>query len=375
VSFHHKIRDYAVPLNVFAVSRLGLFLLVYITLVFFPIREGRQYWHGFRGNRFLDGWTRFDSGWYVRIARFGYKNIPTGNGQDTNFFPFYPVVIRGLGKVFGNVFLAGIVVSNLCFLLSLLGLYRLVRDRYGPDMARRSVYLLAFNPFSFFFSAAYSEALFLCFVIFSFFFAERKRYFLAGLCAAFAGATRNIGIFTFVGIGLVALKQMKEEGGGVSPKAMWLLLGLVGPLSYVGFLAVKFGDPLLFLHAQKAWGAFNPEGILDYVFNTFRHGPVRTWGYSVLFLFHFLLGVSAVCVVLKERRFLGLPYVVFSLLLILPAFLRFTSMGRYLIVVFPLFVALGKLGEKKWVYRSFLFVESGLLILFSFMFSHWYWVA
>ncbi len=375
MSFHHKIRDYAIPINAFLVSRLGLFLLVYVTLILFPVQINRQYWHVFPQNRFLDGWARFDAGWYSRIARFGYKNIPMGHGQDTNFFPFYPMVIRGLGKVFGNVFLAGVVVSNLCFFFSLIGLFQLVKDRYDPGIARRSVYLLAFNPFSFFFSAVYTEAMFLFFVIFSFYFCENRRYLLAGLCAAVAGATRNIGIFTFVGVGFIAVRQMKERDEGLNPRVLWLLVSLVGPLAYIAFLGFRFGDPLLFLHAQRAWGTFNPKGILDYVINTLRYGAVWTWGDPVLFLFHFLLGILAIWIILKERRFLGQPYVIFSLLLILPAFLRFTSMGRYLIVVFPLFMALGKLGKKKWVFRGFLFVESGLLILFSFMFSHWYWVA
>jgi len=370
-----KFRENAVPLRAFALSRVGLFALVYLSLVFFPARSGKSYWHAFPGNRFLDGWTRFDSGWYVRIARFGYKNIPTKNGQDTNFFPMYPLIIRTVSKVVGSAYLSGILVSNVCFLISLIGLYVLGKERYGPGVAARTVYLLAFNPFSFFFSAVYTEALFLFFVVFAFFFCERKRYLLAGLFAAGAGATRNIGIFTVIGLGLIALRQAGEDGDGMKPRMAWLLLGIAGFLTYIGFLAFRFGNPLLFFYAQKAWGTFNPGETLKYIFETFRYAPLGKWGYPFLFLFFPLLGFSAIYLILKERRFLGMPDVVFSLLLILPAFLRFTSLGRYLIVVFPLFVAFGKLTKGRWPYRFALASEGGLLVLFTFLFSHWYWVA
>jgi hypothetical protein len=370
-----KIRGNAVPIRAFVLSRVGLFVFVYIMLVLFPARGGKGYWHAFPKNRFLDGWTRFDAGWYVRVAKFGYKNIPTKNGQDTNFFPMYPLIIREVGKVLGNVYLAGILVSNICFLIALIGLYILGKERYGPEVAARTVYLLAFNPFSFFFSAAYTESLFLCFVVLSFLFCEREQFFLAGLFAAGAGATRNIGIFTIVGLGLIVLQRTVRDGRRLNPGTSWLLLGLAGPLSYITFLLIRFGDPLLFFHAQKAWGTFNPQEVLQYIFQVFRHGSIISWGYPALFLAYAFLGFLAIFIVLWRGKFLGFPYVVFSLLLILPAFLRFTGMGRYLIVAFPLFVALGKLTEKQWSYWLVLSMESAFLILFSFMFSHWYWVA
>ncbi len=375
MSFFRKAGESVVPCKAFFLSRAGLFILVYLFLVFFPAQKGRQYWHAFHHNRFLDGWARFDAGWYGRIARFGYKNITVGHGQDTNFFPLYPIAVRGLARVLGNVFLAGIVVSNLCFLLALIGLYHLARKRAGPDVARRCVYLLAFNPFSFYFSAVYTEALFLFFVIYAFFFCERRRYLLAGLLAAGAGATRNIGVFTSVGLGLLALEQARQDGKGLKPGMAWIFLGLGGSLSYMAFLWVRFGDPLLFLHAQKAWGSFNPSELLRYTFRTLRYASPMKWGYPLFFIFHVLLGLAAVFLVVKEWRFLGVSYTLFSLLLILPAFLRFTSLGRYLIVVFPLFVALGKVTGAKRTYLVVLSLESALLVIFTFMFSHWYWVA
>ncbi len=367
-------RNY-IPFKAFFLSRLGLFLLVYVSLVFIPVKGGGQHWHAFPHNRFLDGWARFDSGWYAMIVRLGYKNIPMGNGQDTNFFPLYPMTVRVASRLFGNVFLAGLVVSNLAFLLALIGLYRLVKTRYGADVARRATYLMAFNPFSFFYSAVYTEALFLFFVVFSFLFFERGRYLLAGVCAAGAGATRNVGGFAAIGLGLLVVEQVVKKGETWHPRMAWVLLGFAGTLGYVAYLTFRFGDPLLFLHAQKAWGTFNPSDTLRHILETFKYAPLREWGGEALFLFHLLLGFAAIYLVIKERNFLGGPYAAFALLLILPSFLRFTSLGRYLMVAFPLFVALGKVTGGKGVYRFTLFAEGFLLALFAILFSHWYWVA
>jgi len=202
----------------------------------------------------LDGWVRFDAGWYARIAKFGYKNIPTGNGQDTNFFPLYPLAVKAVNSIIGNVYLSGIIVANICFFLALLGLYHLIYRRHGPRIAARTAYILAFNPFSFFFSAMYSEAMFLFFVVFAFLFCERRRYLFAGLFAAGAGATRNVGIFTGAGLGLIAFQQADYNWRQLEKKGLWLLLCLSGPVIYITFLMIKYNDALLFIHAQHAWG-------------------------------------------------------------------------------------------------------------------------
>ncbi len=368
-------RGVLVPLKAFALSRGALFVFAWVTLALFPIKSGKRYWRAFPHNTALDGWARFDSGWYARIAKYGYQNIPMGDGQDTNFFPMYPLVIRTVGKIVGNIYLAGIIVSNAAFLLALIGLHGLVVKRYGPALAKRTVTLLAFNPFSFFYSAVYAEALFLFFLVYAFYLCENRRYFLAGVSAACAGATRNLGVFAFVGLGLLALRQRENAPRRLEARALWLLLAAVGPLAYSVFLWIRFNDPLLFLHAQRAWGTFSPLGNLTHIFNTFHTNRFLALGRLALFLLHAGVGIFSILLVLKVGKFLKMPYVIFSLLLILPGFLRLTSLGRYVMVVFPVFIALAMVTDKRWVYRGALAVEGCLLLLLSLMFTHWYWVA
>src|SRR5450759_2545636 len=51
-----------------------------------------------RGLGWLDGWVRYDSGWYHLIATSGYSYTP-GKQSPVAFFPAYPLAMRGLGHL------------------------------------------------------------------------------------------------------------------------------------------------------------------------------------------------------------------------------------------------------------------------------------
>ena len=248
-------RRYAYPLTVFSISRIGLFLLAYLSLVLIPIKTGLGLWRNYPQNLFLDGWVRWDSGWFSAIIQNGYTNIATlGQQRDTAFFPLYPLLVRVMSAFPQNISLSGLLISNISFLIAVLLLYQIVHDHYGKETAERSVALLAFNPFSLFFSAMYSESLFLMTVMAAFYFAERKRWVWAGLSAAAAGATRVVGIVAVIGLLLVYMEQIAFDWRKIRANILWMLVGLVGPGSYMLFLGMKFGNPLQFVKSQYVPG-------------------------------------------------------------------------------------------------------------------------
>jgi len=53
-----------------------LIVVVYIGLALIPIADGQGLWRNFEHNLFLDGFARWDSGWYFHIAEKGFTNIP-----------------------------------------------------------------------------------------------------------------------------------------------------------------------------------------------------------------------------------------------------------------------------------------------------------
>jgi len=221
----------SVPLGVFAMTRAGLFLLVYLSLMFLPMNQNLPgAWRAYPNNLFLDGWARWDSSWYKGIAETGYsaRSLNAQGQRNTVFFPLYPLTMRLLSLIIPDAFLSGMIISNVAFLIALIVLYQLIRRRYDAGTAGRSVVLLAVYPFSFFFSAVYTESLFLLTVVCAFYFGERRRWVLAGLSAAAAGATRVVGTLTTLALVVLYLEQIGFDWRKVRPNILGLLLGLLG---------------------------------------------------------------------------------------------------------------------------------------------------
>ena len=73
-------------------------------------------------NRLLLGplaraWARWDSGWYVSIARNGYT-YGAGNQSPVAFFPGYPLTIRALANLGLDLFTSGFLVTLGCGILA-----------------------------------------------------------------------------------------------------------------------------------------------------------------------------------------------------------------------------------------------------------------
>ena len=81
-------------------------------------------------NAWLALWQRFDANWYTSIAENGYGNI---NGDD-HFPPLYPLLIRLMQPIFGNAFIAGLVISHLATLYVLKLLYDLF-NQWGNQIS------------------------------------------------------------------------------------------------------------------------------------------------------------------------------------------------------------------------------------------------
>jgi len=119
-------------------------------------------------NPLLALWQRFDTNWYLAIATRGYA----ADGS-TVYFPLYPFLIRAVSAVIGNAMLAALLVSNLALIGVLVMLYRLTETLFDTASARRTVAYLFLFPTGFFLLAAYTESLFLLFVVGAFVFGQR----------------------------------------------------------------------------------------------------------------------------------------------------------------------------------------------------------
>jgi Gpi18-like mannosyltransferase len=95
----------------------------------------------------------------------------------------------------------------------------------------------------------YTEGLFLLLSSASLRAFEKQHYTWVALWGALASATRVTGVMLAPAFLIVA---WRERRGAIA-----YLAGLatsIGALLYVAYCTLRFGDPLVFLHTQKAWG-------------------------------------------------------------------------------------------------------------------------
>ena len=126
----------------------------------------------------LGPWQRFDTQHYLRISRLGYAAE-----EDSVFPPLYPGLIRGLGYIFQGFLpvgernlLAGIIISNMAFLGTLILLFLITEKEFDGPSAKRAVVYLAIFPTAFFLTAAYTESLFIFLALASIWFRSQHHW-------------------------------------------------------------------------------------------------------------------------------------------------------------------------------------------------------
>ena len=305
--------------------------------------------------------ARYDTGWYLTIAENGYSIGGPGH-SDVAFFPLYPLLMAGLGRLLGGRFLAaGFLVSMAAFLGALAYVHRLAGmwcEREGR--AGDAVVLLAFYPFAIFFGAVYTESLFLLCAAGAIYHLLRGQTGWSSVFALGAGLVRPNGFLLVLPLGLLALSRAARAAPArrwllgrrleVQPTAAgataWLavpvLAPLAGVLTYSAYLYWTHGEPFAWADAQAAWGrgyggvvsivtgpyaALRREGLL---------GVIRNWPYDTL---NALGGIFALAGLWPVTRRYGLALGVFVAANLLPPLLfgGTVALGRYTSVLFPLF--------------------------------------
>jgi hypothetical protein len=160
--------------------------------------------------------NRWDSQHFIEIARNGY---PTGVLNDLlfAFAPVYPALIAGLNMIVGNLYLSGVIVSNIFYFLAVFSFYKVARLYMNYDFACFSALLFGLFPtFLVYGTLAYSEAPYLTFAIASWYFFKKEHYLPCAVLMTMAILTRYISGILFVIYGFILLSRLidkyKKEG-------------------------------------------------------------------------------------------------------------------------------------------------------------------
>jgi hypothetical protein len=299
-------------------------------------------------------WANFDGIHYLTLAKSGYFQYGEA------FFPFYPILIANIHRILPIPdYSIGMGISLGSTLIGLVFLYRLVLEEFGKKAARWSVVFALSFPTSFFFAAVYTEGLFFALALLTVYFVKKDNYILAGTTAMLAGATRFVGIFLifFIIYGLLKKRQKARIWWYAS-----LVLAPLGCICFMYYLYVRTGDPLAFFHVQPAFGANRsggeiilfPQVLWRYakiIWSAFLQPTLASYAISLLELM--MTFASLVIVWIGIRYRVHWKYLFYSLVLIVIPTLSgtFSSMPRYMLSAFPLFVILALIRPKtiQWV--------------------------
>ena len=357
-------------LRIFLWSRLAIWAVAVGTVLLFEdhLNPARGRWDSPRLHELgaaLDVWARWDSDWYLRIAESGY-DWPSSTPA---FFPLYPAIVGGLGRVLGDHFiLAGLLVSLAAAAAAFVLLYDLVDARLGSSDARRAVLYLAVFPTSLFLGAVYGESLFLALAVATFTLAERGRLGWAAVAAGLAMLARPQGIALLPALALFAWRSPRRSRG-----LRLLTLPIAMLLLYPLALEASIGHGLAFLDAQRIWDrSLAPLGPLGGLVQAIGEGDVLGPLLAVVLL---ALGVLA-------WRTLGAPYGVYALsALAVPMAFPSERLGglysfpRLALAAFPCLAALAVLGRNRRLHVVVVAVLAAGLAVAVVRWALWYWVA
>ena len=372
---------------------------------------------GYLANALVAPMARWDSVWYLAIARYGYQHVY----ERTAFFPLYPLLIHVLSFVVRSDLVAGILISLACTAAALYLLHRLVSLDQSREVADTTVLLVAFFPVSFFLSAVYTEGLLLALSLACVYAARRERWLLCGLAGALASATAVTGLALIVPAAVIYFYGPRAASG--PPKTTrWavassglkrlmpryrlradvlaLVLIPLGTVAYLVYLGLRYGEPFAPLNVQSVWfrhttlplvtiwrGAKQAwdglrqllQGpVAPYRVPAYAQAPISA-AFQDIYLFLFLLAglIGLVYVAVRLAPAYSLyTLALFVLVLAAPVSLQpLASLPRFELVMFPLFIAAARRLTRSRLAPYAVPALAVALGLFTVEFATWHWVA
>jgi hypothetical protein len=336
----------------------------------------------YSGPSLLEGWVRFDAGWYRSIAEDGYYFRGDDEQSSVAFFPVYPIVMRTFHSVFGGDTAAwGIAITLLSGLTVALLFHRWCVPRLGEHRARYALAALLLWPYGWYlFGAVYADALFIALVIGAFVALEQGRTVAATVLGAVATACRPVGFAVVVGLlarelerqGVISFPRLDRvqtsrlgrapvaQDVGVPPplvrvdrrrlraRSLLPLFSLAGLASYMAYLWAKFDEPFAFVIAERAPGWDLEAGPRTWFkvefFERLADYPNDGVWYTSGLVVQALLAFGLLLLTPLVGRKFGWAYALYVVVVLaipLVGSKDFQGIGRYALAAFPAFAVVG----------------------------------
>lgn len=332
-------------------------------------------------------WYRWDAIWYGRIARDGYQYAGQREASNVGFFPGAPLLFGAATRLTGlPVEVAGPIVSSILALMACWLLYRLTLNETGDGGAaqRSSVYLLAF-PAAYYLGIGYSEALYVVAVLGAFYLARQGRWVWAGAIGFVAGLARLHGALLIAPLAYEYLRQNRWQWRSIfRPQIIGVLGAPLGVLAFNLYLNAAFGQPAGYFSPYFEVQTLFFKGVRAEAFPTF---PLTTFFNYLGGLLNgapstesvAVMGALILLMILTVEVWARLPrvYGVYMLTVTLFSLVGgdLISMPRFVLPMFPGFMALALLGQRPALDRAILILSVILQGVLALMFTKGYWIA
>jgi hypothetical protein len=327
--------------------------------------------------------ARWDSVWYREIAAEGYRYDPVTT-ENVGWYPLYPLLVRVIARALGvPLFTAGISLSLICLLGSLLVLGELFAAKAGRDSVPWSLGALLLFPTAFFLASFYTESLFLVTTAGAFWSARSHRWVAAGAFGLGASLTRFNGFLILIPIAWFLAARLRGHWRSARPRhAAALALPALGAAIFPAFLWWRWGDPLLYLRSKDLGNNKRATPVWELVERVARDGWTRLRDPAAGGLLDWLTGflatvlfVTLTVLLFRRRELAGALYCASALLLLLHSG-NLDGMPRFVLSLFPCFLPLGEVLRREMVLAfgyAFFSVGAGMILLHRFV--HWIIVA
>ena len=273
--------------------------------------------------------------------------------------PALPMLMRFGGRLIGGHPLwAGQILVLAACLWAFVYVYRLARSALGDgEQAAWAVALLAAYPFAVFYSAVYTESIFLLCAAGAFYHVGRGEYGRTAAFTLLCGFARPNGFLLAVPIALVAvcpasIAAWQDAGSGFTERVLRVVqsslpavaaatAAVAGVLVFSAFIYTMTGRPLAWLEAHAAWGRTFGTWVSQGPFQELGRGGL--YGYTrsqPIDAANFVAVLGALAAIWPVTRRFGLPYGVFIAINLIPPLTSggLLSIGRVTAAMFPVFI-------------------------------------
>jgi hypothetical protein len=360
---------------------------------------------------FVELGLMWDATWYAGLVQNHYVYDPAlQGGSNVSYAPLYPFLLWLVSGVlgwitfgwdwgdpnYGTIVAGGFLISNVAFFFALALLIQLLRPRFGWRGASLVALGLASLPLALFFSAIYTEGLFLLLVVGAFLVARSSwpnRWLLAGLLGMLASLDKFAGALLFPALAVEYMSQRGWSWRKVRADAAWLALIPAGILLFLGFLWFRFGSPWVLNDSMlKGWD-HKPSFFLG----TYWESGVRLWesftgtwtgdvdpvlyygnGSRLYLILDLLMPIALIAgAALAWRHVRSSEWTFLVLGLIYPLSTNITfSLARYMLPLWPGLIWLGTLrGRARWVAGVLIVLSLGMLFWCSRIYGSARWIG